>query len=216
MVEIYKHEHVISSQQCYGALLDNYMNWPVSKHLDLLAQKLLEAYERKSHIAAIEINNYHPDWLGKEPNLIFQANLSLDDIRQAIASQYGFRHWRDLELVDRPYSIPFEMAIKALLNGEKQTLKYLLDSNPDLVKERSPYGHEAQLIHYVGNNGVEMWRQQVPLNLTEIVTALLEAGADKSATMNIYGGQFTALQLFESSAHPHDAGNGEAVIKVLS
>lgn len=215
MADIYKHEHVEASQKFYGELLINYMHWPVFGHLDMLAQKLLEGYQSKHPVVAGEINNYHPDWLGKAPDLIFQAGLSLADIQQTIASQYGFSNWESVEQKDQPYSAPFEESLKALLAGETATLKELLASNPDLVKAHSPYGHQAQLIHYVGNNGVEMWRQQVPLNLAEVIQVLLDAGADKSATMPVYGGQFTALQLFESSAHPYDAGNREEVLELL-
>ena len=67
---------------------------------------------------------------------------------------------------------------------------------------RSQYGHRASLLNYAGSNGVEFWRQQVPLNLAEIVIYLLEAGADKNATMKVYGGEFNTFELLTTSIHP--------------
>lgn len=216
MPEIYKHASVAASQQFYGRLLSDYSPLTIADHMLLLAKRLMEGYEAEHPVAAVEINNYHPEWLGKSARQIFSASLAEADIQQAIASQYGFTSWGTVEKATMTYDLPFEQALHALLHGEVIKLRDLLQQRPDLVSKKSPYGHQAQLIHYVGNNGVEMWRQQVPLNLAEVIRVLLEAGADKSATMPVYGGHFTVLQLFESSAHPSEAGIREEVITLLS
>ncbi len=216
MAEIYKHEHVAASQEFYGDLLSNYTQWSVGQHLALLAEKLYEGYQQAHEVASREINNYHPNWLGKAAETIFKAEMNLEDMRQAIASQYGFQNWGVVEQKETSYFLPFEEALNALLNGDVMTLKEKLTTYPELIQMKSAYGHQAQLIHYVGNNGVEMWRQQVPLNLADVVKTLLDAGAEKLATMPVYGGQFTAAQLFATSAHPHDAGNRDEVLGLLS
>jgi len=60
-----------------------------------------------------------------------------------------------------------------------------------------------------------MWRQKVPMNLTTLIEILLEAGADKNATMNVYGGHFTTLELLITSAHPYAAGIVDDLKRVL-
>jgi len=53
---------------------------------------------------------------------------------------------------------------------------------------------------------VAFWRQQVPLNLVAITEFLLEAGADRRATMKVYGGAFDTYSLLVTSVHPLAAG----------
>ena len=44
----------------------------------------------------------------------------------------------------------------------------VLASDPSLIHRRSSFGHRSTLLHYVGSNGVETYRQRVPMNLAEI------------------------------------------------
>lgn len=216
MAEIYRQDNIAASQEFYGDLLVNYSNLSVAQHLNLMADRLFVGYQQKDEVAARETNNYHPDWLGKAPELIFQAYLKLEDMRQTIASQYGFLNWQAVEQQDNTYDRPFEQALDALLNGHVSELQKLLSQHPTLVNQRSSYGHQAQLIHYAGNNGVELWRQQVPLNLPELIQVLLDAGTDKMATMPVYGGHYNTLQLFATSAHPHDTPIRDEVMELLN
>src|SRR5687767_9692458 len=43
------------------------------------------------------------------------------------------------------------------------------------------------LLHYLGANGVEPFRQHTPKNAVEIVAVLLDAGADVNAEAQMYG-----------------------------
>jgi len=94
-------------------------------------------------------------------------------------------------------------------------LKSLLKKHPKLLTEHSSYGHKACLLHYTASNGVELWRQQVPTNIVEIAKILLHQGADKNAPMKVYGREFTAYALAESSGHPYDAGIAPELLAVL-
>ena len=87
--------------------------------------------------------------------------------------------------------------------------------DPSLVHRRSSFGHRSTLLHYVGSNGVETYRQRVPMNLAEITRLLVEAGADVNATANMYGGGSTTLGLLVTSDHPAKAGVTGDVRKVL-
>jgi len=70
------------------------------------------------------------------------------------------------------------------------------------------------LLHYIGANGVESYRQITPMNAAEIVKTLIDAGADVNAPANMYGGS-TPLELVLSSAHPHNAGVVDEIAAVL-
>lgn len=153
-----------------------------------------------------EINNYHPSYLGKSFSELFQIPLNLNDCQVCIAAEYGFGHWTEVEQHAEPYHHHFEEAVNHLVFGREQELTNLLNEYPNLVHQTSQYGHQATLLHYSGSNGVELWRQQVPMNLPEIVGLLLENGANRHAKMKVYGGEFKTLELLMSSAHPQDAG----------
>lgn len=215
MPVIYKFSGVADLQLFYGDLLVDYASHPLRHHLGLLAERLLEGYQDRNYALIREINNYHPDWLGKGADEIFEAKLQLSDLQLCIAREYGFKTWEAVMEVEQPYDENFESALTALLDGELQTLKEIINANPNLTKLKSSYGHQATLLHYVGSNGVELWRQQVPLNLAEATKILLDAGADKSATMRVYGGEFTTLQLLTTSVHPYEAGVAEEVVALL-
>ena len=98
----------------------------------------------------------------------------------------------------------FENAVNTMLGGDLSLLKRLVGETPGLTSARSQYGHGATLLHYAGTNGVESYRQVVPLNLAEIVDFLIAWGADPAIEANIYGGS-TPRQLFETSRHSHES-----------
>ena len=57
------------------------------------------------------------------------------------------------------------------------------------------------LLHYVGANGVENFRQKTPRNAVEVAEVLLAAGAEVDAMADMYGGS-TTLGLIATSVHP--------------
>src|SRR5260221_838351 len=77
----------------------------------------------------------------------------------------------------------------------------LLGEDPDLVRERSTFLHHATLLHYVGANGVENYRQKTPKNAVQVAEVLLRSGADVNAVADIYGGSDT-LGLAATSVFP--------------
>ena len=58
----------------------------------------------------------------------------------------------------------FELAADAIVSGDTDTLTRLLDANPELIHERSTREHGCTLLHYVGANGFEGFRQKSPKN----------------------------------------------------
>ncbi|RPJ51291.1 MAG: ankyrin repeat domain-containing protein, partial [Acidobacteria bacterium] len=71
------------------------------------------------------------------------------------------------------------------------------------------------LLHYLGANGVEGYRQKTPQNAVEIATLLLEAGAEVDALAGMYGGQHTTLSMLVSSDPPAKAGLQLRLIETL-
>jgi ankyrin repeat protein len=109
----------------------------------------------------------------------------------------------------------FEAAVDAVVNGDIESLRRLLDTRPDLVRQRSSREHHSTLLHYVSANGVEDDRQKTPANIVEVAALLLDRGADVNATSDAYGGDSTTLALVATSVHPEEAGVAEALMELL-
>jgi hypothetical protein len=136
----------------------------------------------------------------------------LDDCRLAVAREHGFA---DIAAANGQHRPSFEEAVDALIHGDLELLKTLLDTEPDLIHARSAFGHRATLLHYVGSNGVETWRQVVPSSIVAITDYLLAQGAEVDASANMYGGGTSTLTLVSTSAHPKTAGVQGALMRCL-
>ncbi|TNE87580.1 MAG: hypothetical protein EP330_17950 [Deltaproteobacteria bacterium] len=122
----------------------------------------------------------------------------------------------DLDAVGEQRLDPwFERAADAVVGGEVEKLRDLLDALPELASARSSYGHRATLLHYVAANGVQIRRQTVHRCTPAVASLLLERGASSGATMAVYGGELTVHELLHTSAHPAEAGLTEAIDAVL-
>jgi hypothetical protein len=108
----------------------------------------------------------------------------------------------------------FEAAVDAIIDGDRPTLERLLQAHPDLVRARSTRTHHSTLLHYVGANGVEGFRQRTPKNAVQMAEILLDAGADIDAKADMYGGSRT-LGLVATSIHPVTAGVQEELMAFL-
>ena len=172
------------------------------------------AHAARNDAVCFQIASWHPSLVGKQPAQILAHAFSMADARETIAREYGFYSWSDVP-AGRHSNVPFEHAVNTMLSGDLAAFKTLIRESPALVREPSQYGHRATLLHYTGTNGVESYRQIVPLNLAEIVDLLLTAGADASIKAAMYGGA-TPRHLFETSKHSYDSGVHEAVVAVYN
>lgn len=112
-------------------------------------------------------------------------------------------------------STKFEEAADAIVSGDIDTLRRLLDENPELIHEKSTREHRCTLLHYVGANGFEGFRQKSPKNAVEIAELLLERGADVDAVTSGEMGVGTTLGLVATSVHPHRAGVQIPLLELL-
>ena len=108
----------------------------------------------------------------------------------------------------------FEAAVDALIEGDVDRLDDLLTEMPALVHARLTRRHQATLLHYVGANGVEGFRQHTPRTIVQAAALLLDRGADIDARAPIYGGSAT-LGLIATSIHPARAGVLEPLVELF-
>ena len=109
----------------------------------------------------------------------------------------------------------FEEAVDAVIVGDTETLKSLLEREPDLVHMRSSRAHSAMLIHYVAANGVEDERQRTPVNAVDVANVLIDAGAEIDATFLDGGSGTTPLVSLVTSFHPHKSGVAAELVRVF-
>jgi hypothetical protein len=143
------------------------------------------------------------------------------DARSVIVRNHHFESWagfaeyrKALRRGNSPVA-RFEAAVDAIVAGDVATLERLLRENPELIRARSTRAHHATLLHYVGSNGVEDFRQKTPNNVVRIAEILLKAGAEVDAAADMYGGGSTTLGLVATSIHPFTAGVLEPLIALL-
>jgi ankyrin repeat protein len=143
------------------------------------------------------------------------------DAREIVARNHEFERWdayaafaaearNSVSLVGR-----FEEAADAIVKGDLPALEWLLRSRPELIRARSQRKHHAMLIHYVGPNGIEYFRQTTPVNAPEVAWLLIAAGADVNATADIYGGAAKVLGLAATSITPVAAGVVAPLLQAL-
>ena len=98
-------------------------------------------------------------------------NESPGDARTIVARGHFFETWNEFAAFKQQLSDPsslvtqFERAVDAVVAGDADPLTHLLKQKPDLVHARSTRTHHSMLLHYVGANGVEGWRQRTPRTL---------------------------------------------------
>jgi ankyrin repeat protein len=146
---------------------------------------------------------------------------ALTDAQFVIARAHGFKSWpRFAEHIEalKGASSPvsrFEAAADAVVAGDAATLQRLLREDPELIRARSTREHRATLLHYVGANGFENYRQKSPKNAIEIARLLLDAGAEVDGPTEGAMGIGTPLGLVATSIHPRQAGVQIALLEIL-
>ena len=188
----------------------------IGQRLSWMSDVLFTSYEAQNPISCVEISNYHPTYLGKSNEELLSQNFDESTIRDTIANEHGFSSWSKVEEVGKSHiNWDFEYAVNHLLAGDLIALKDKIDRQPALLSARSQYGHRASVLNYVGSNGVEFWRQQVPINLVAVTEYLLSTGIDSNQTFFIYGGEYDTKAMISSSAHPYAAGIADNLLALF-
>lgn len=146
---------------------------------------------------------------------------SAGDARDVIARNHEFAGWDAFETLQRALKQPaspvtqFEHAADAIVTGDLATLERLLAENSDLIRARSVRRHRSTLLHYVGANGIEYFRQKTPRNAPDVARLLLRAGAVIDAQADMYGGGSTTVGLVATSITPVVSGVLVPLLDVL-
>lgn len=184
------------------------------------AESLFAALMANDEAAQWRFKWMHPRFKGKHVNEVKAMALTLDDARLLIARESFFNDWDALkafsEAVQRDGPIRrFEQAVEAVICGDIDAVKMMLQKQPELVQSRSTRSHHATLLHYTAANGVENVRQKTPANAVEVTKLLLEAGAEVDALADMYDNKCTTMSMLVSSCHPHEAGLQVTLAKTL-
>lgn len=180
------------------------------------AKDLVKAWRSDNAEAWERLRKFHP----RAGNSSEKAAPTLADAQLVVAREHGFESWprfaRHVEALNRVDSLvpAFELAADAVVSGDVARLENLLRRNPALIRERSTRTHRGTLLHYVGANGVEDFRQKSPKNAVDILKLLLKAGAEVDAAANMYDADRT-LGLVATSIHPLRAGIQRELIETL-
>jgi ankyrin repeat protein len=143
------------------------------------------------------------------------------DARAIIVRNHCFESWEQFagfaaQVKDASSPVAqFERAVDAVVCGDAAWLERALRDHPELVRARSPRTHRSMLLHYVGANGVEGWRQRTSTNAVQVAEILLNADAEVDATADMYDGGCTTLGLVATSIHPKLAGVLQPLIDLL-
>jgi Ankyrin repeats (3 copies) len=202
------------------------------------AAKLLQAYRAGDRRTMYVIRQLHPRLQGRHHTNdrnnvsdaeIRKANVTLADAESIIARWHQFGSWEALqkhvaELKRKDaHVLPFERAVEAIIGGGVATLKRLLRIHPELIRARSTREHRATLLHYIGANAVEGYRQKTPKNAVKIADLLLKAGAevdadlDYSSLRDVYPERSgsTTLGMVATSYHPAAASVQIELLDIL-
>ena len=168
----------------------------------------------------------HPQLFAEEepPNYVPRGPVptyAQRDARSVIAREHHFESYAGfaahVEALKHQDSMVarFESAVEAIITGDGSTLERLLRDHPELIRARSTRQHHSTLLHYVGANGIEGFRQKTPKNAVAITQILLDAGAEVDAVADMYGGGSTTLGLVATSIHPWLAGVQMPLLELL-
>ena len=181
------------------------------------AKELLKSTRASDRDALRRVRAHHPRYAAvtaPPPDFV------LADAQFVIAREHDFDSWpqfaahvKAMNTADSAVG-QFEAAADAIVHGDVAALTRLLARHPQLIRARSTRAHHSTLLHYVGANGVEGYRQRTPKNVVDVAQVLLDAGAEVDAVADMYGGA-TTLGLVATSAHPRDAGVQNPLIDVF-
>jgi hypothetical protein len=211
---------------------------PRLKQFEAQTKELIRTFEAGDAGAMRWVRRYHPRLPGRPDtndrnnvshSALRQLRLSVAEAQFIVARQHQFENWeqftKHIEALNQKGSpvSRFEAAVKAIVTGDVATLKRLLRESPELIRARSTREHRATLLHYVGGNAVEDYRQKTPKNIVKVAEVLLQAGAEVDADLD-YGPArelhperigSTTLGLAATSFHPAIAGVQIPLLDVL-
>lgn len=211
---VYKANVVEQLQDALGSCLYSYCEKTIRAYISTIGHEVWRLYQQDDLRLRPIFDNYHPKYIGRTWDEIRESKLTFADVLDAVAYYFSYKGYE--EVPDADLDNGFEQAVDILLGGDLDELSTLLSEAPDFLTQRSQYGHDAMLWHYLGSNGIELHRQVVPYNLYKIIGWFIDRGVDSSATFKIYGGEYTMQDMLATSAHPKAIGIVEKCLATIS
>lgn len=189
---------------------------PIRDQIELQAETALRAHRQGDRRFLPHLLSWWSGAARRSGDEVMEAPFGADDAKATLSREYGYSGWDELNVLgDIAQDPEFETALDALIAGDEATLEQLIEQEPALATRQSRFGHCATLLHHLGANGVETWRQQTPLNAPALARLLIRRGADPSSKARMYGGGQTAYDLASTSVHPARAGVMDALLEAL-
>jgi hypothetical protein len=219
-------EPVLADAQLVIAREHGFDSWPkFAKQIEVLLGERAPSAIWKAAERAIEdgdattlerlLRDHGTMLRGQRPETSWWGGLAPDysaaDARAMIVGNHDFENWEQFEAYAAERKTrgslvaQFEDAVEAIVAGNVDMLTRLVRERPELIRTRSTRRHHSMLLHYVGANGVEGFRQRTPKNAVQVAEVLLDAGAEVDAMADMYGGS-TTVGLVATSIHPKNAG----------
>jgi hypothetical protein len=191
-----------------------------------LATELLADTRKLNHAQANRFLWNCPRFKGRSTADVLRMAPKLTDAQHVVARESGFESWSKMRqyiefLEDDPGgpAALFEEAVRAIIGGDVEGLRTLLEKHPELATMQSQRHHRSYLPHYIAANGVENEHQITPPNAVEVARVLFAAGADavidRPAGFYGGGGSASALVGLVTSGHPHEAGVQADLVRVF-
>jgi Ankyrin repeats (3 copies) len=172
---------------------------PNLDHLRYQAKDLLRGHAARDLSVAQRIREFHPRFSRASDGEIFDAKISLSGAQLAIAREYGFPSWARLKAhVEAPtlsnqLNLPhherikdavFRRAVDLLDAGDHAGLRDYIREHPKLMRLRAVfeggnYFRNPTLLEFAAENPVR--HGKLPDNIADVVTVILDAGAEPSA-----------------------------------
>jgi len=190
------------------------------------ADELHKLHREKKLSAGARIVANHPEFKNRSPQEVLTAPIALADAQLVIAREYGFASWaalkHDVEAFKRvaPFKPHpnFAESVAAIVAGDIDKLRALLDAHPELVRARTNleppfhYFTGATLLHHLAWNPSR--RESVPPNVVDIARLLLDRGADPNA-LTLGRSRGTTMGLIVTSRMASEANASGPLIDLL-
>src|SRR5689334_17295916 len=137
---------------------------PSHPHLDYYKKLAKDLVKACGDPAALRdwAARFAPERIERVESHIRTAKIAkLADAQFLIARAHGFASWpkfaRHVDALQHARSADskFEQAADAIVSGDIDALRHLLEESPELIRRRSSREHRSTLLHYVSANGVE-------------------------------------------------------------
>ena len=190
------------------------------------ASELHAAFANGRLAAAARIVVYHPRFKGRSAESALGLPFAHAEAQLVVAREHGFGNWGALKhFVETKNRLArfkvhplFGDAVAAIVAGDIERLKNLLDANPELVHARTnlepPYNYftAATLLHHVAWNPAP--KAPMPANIVDIARLILDRGAEVDE-MTAGPNAGTTMGLVLTSAMASEANESGPLIDLL-